>query len=75
MPNVFSFVLPFASLILTINVAVVLADGIPEMTPSDASKDNPKGKEPEATSHVYGPTPPLAASTALYALPEVALKS
>jgi hypothetical protein len=52
----------------TVNVAVPLAVGVPEITPALES-DRPAGRLPEASNHEYPGVPPVALSVALYELP------
>lgn len=44
--------------------------GVPEMVPS-LPKENPLGREPEATLHVKGAIPPDSCRVAVYAVPPV----
>ena len=53
---------------VTLNVAVPLADGVPEITPP-AESVNPAGRLPEVIDQLYPGVPPLAESDALYAVP------
>jgi len=39
--------------------------GVPEITPVLGASDRPEGNVPEATDHVYGVVPPVAANVAL----------
>ena len=39
------------------------------MTPADAPRISPEGKDPELILQVYGVVPPLAANVVLYAVP------
>ena len=52
----------------TVNVAVPLAVGVPEITPP-LDSESPAGRLPDAIDHVYPGVPPLALSVALYELP------
>ena len=45
--------------------------GVPEMTPVDEARLKPVGSEPLRTLHVYGVTPPVAASVCEYGEPTV----
>src|SRR6185312_1889019 len=53
------------SLTCAVKLLVPVAVGVPEMTPLEELRDNPSGKLPEITLHVYGVAPPVAASVAL----------
>ena len=54
---------PSLPVTLTVGVYVPAAVGVPLMTPP-GDKVSPVGKEPDASDHVYGMLPPLAARVA-----------
>jgi hypothetical protein len=47
----------------TVKPKLPVAVGVPLMAPVEALRTNPGGKAPPLRVHVYGATPPLAAST------------
>ncbi len=47
----------------TVKPKLPVALGVPLMAPVEALRANPVGKAPALSAHVYGPTPPVAAST------------
>ena len=50
----------------TVNELVPLPVGVPEIAPEFAFKLSPIGRLPAVIDHVYGGTPPVAESVALY---------
>lgn len=62
---------PSASFTLTSNENVPLTEGVPEITPLDASKVRPVGSVPRLMLHVYGRVPPAAERSILYCVPTV----
>jgi hypothetical protein len=63
---------PSASVTATPKLVLPVLVGVPEITPVEASRLSPAGREPEVTAQEYGATPPVAWSVAEYALPTVA---
>src|SRR5262245_33627715 len=53
----------------TVKLTVPVAVGVPEITPVPALSVRPAGRLPLASAQVYGGTPPVAASVALYGVP------
>ena len=51
------------SVAVTVKVEVPAAVGVPEITPA-VDSDNPAGRLPVVTAHVYGGTPPVAINDA-----------
>ena len=62
MLRLFVAVLLFASFTCTVNEAVPDVVGVPEITPVEAARLNPAGKDPDEIDQVYGVFPPVAAS-------------
>jgi hypothetical protein len=60
-------VLLSASVTLIVNAEVPTVVGVPAITPVLAVSDNPAGNVPLEMLHVYGVTPPVAASVVEYA--------
>jgi hypothetical protein len=60
-----------ASVTCTVNDTVPAVVGVPEITPVDAARFNPAGKEPELIDQVYGVVPPLACNVIENAVPTV----
>src|SRR3954468_3136132 len=64
----FVAVCPLLSLTCTVKLLVPELLGVPEIAPVEAPRVSPAGRVPETTTdQLYGVTPPLAASVALYA--------
>jgi hypothetical protein len=59
-PNCFCAVTEFASVMVTVNVKLPVAVGVPAIAPVGASRVSPGGKEPALMDHVYGAVPPAA---------------
>jgi hypothetical protein len=60
-----------ASFAFTVNVAVVAAVGVPEMTPVDEASESPAGSEPLTSEYVTVPCVEVAAIVCEYAMPTV----
>ena len=56
---------PLESVTLKVTSSMSSVVGVPEIVPSVA-RVRPSGRVPEATAHVYGAVPPVAASFAVY---------
>jgi hypothetical protein len=63
---------PCASVTVTPKLVLPAVVGVPEITPVEASRLSPAGREPEVIAQEYGVMPPVAWSVAEYALPTVA---
>jgi hypothetical protein len=66
---------PCASVTVTPKLVLPVLVGVPEITPVEASRLSPAGREPEVIAQEYGVMPPVAWSVAEYALPTVAVGS
>ena len=59
------------SVTLMVKLKVPEDVGVPEITPVEALRASPGGREPVLFAHVYGVFPPFAASVAEYAVATV----
>jgi len=59
--------------VVKVKLVMLVALGVPEITPVLAFSDNPGGRAPAVIAYVYGAVPPVAASFSEYGAPIVAL--